>query len=103
MITPRSNRGITHSTMVRDLTPITEVNITEEKEDDVPVMNLSKVFARRNLLRKNAMIREKGIKQKERRRGRKNKPKKERGEIRKEAKNKNYIQIIFFIFFCYDV
>ena len=28
---------------------------------------------------------------------------KEREEIRKEAKNKNYIQIIFFIFFCYDV
>jgi hypothetical protein len=50
------------------------------------------------------MIREKEIKQKERRRGkRRNRPKEERGEIRKEAKNKNYIQIIFFIFFCYDV
>ena len=52
MITPRSDRESMRSTMMPDLTPITEVNITEVEEEDVPVMNLSKAFARRKFLKK---------------------------------------------------
>jgi hypothetical protein len=86
MITPRSNRGITHSTMVRDLTPITEVNITEEKEDDVPVMNLSKVFARRKFIKKKRDDKGEGNKTKRKKKRKKKQTKKRKRRNKKRGK-----------------
>ena len=86
MITPRSNRGITHSTMVRDLTPITEVNITEEKEDDVPVMNLSKVFARRKFIKKKRDDKGEGNKTKRKKKKKKKQTKKRKRRNKKRGK-----------------
>lgn len=88
MITPRSDRESMRSTMMPDLTPITEVNITEEEEEegDVPVMNLSKAFARRKFLKKKRDDKGEGNKTKRKKRKKKKQTKKRKRRNKKRGK-----------------
>jgi len=84
MITPRSM----HPTMMRDLVPITEVNITEVEEEDVPVMNLSKVFARRKFIKKKRDDKGEGNKTKRNKRKKKKKKQTKRRKRRNKKRGK---------------
>ena len=88
MITPRSDRESMRSTMMPDLTPITEVNITEVEEEDVPVMNLSKAFARRKFIRKKRDDNGEGNKTKRKKKRKKKKKQTQRRKRRNKKRGK---------------
>ena len=88
MITPRSDRESMRSTMMPDLTPITEVNITEVEEEDVPVMNLSKAFARRKFLKKKRDDKGEGNKTKRKKKRKKKKKHTQRRKRRNKKRGK---------------
>lgn len=86
MITPRSDRESMRSTMMPDLTPIAEVNITEVEEEDVPVMNLSKAFARRKFIKKKRDDKGEGNKTKRKKKKKKKQTKKRKRRNKKRGK-----------------
>ena len=86
MITPRSDRESMRSTMMPDLTPIAEVNITEVEEEDVPVMNLSKAFARRKFIKKKRDDKGEGNKTKRKKKKKKKQTKKRKRKNKKRGK-----------------
>ena len=86
MITPRSDRERMRSTMMPDLTPIAEVNITEVEEEDVPVMNLSKAFARRKFIKKKRDDKGEGNKTKRKKKKKKKQTKKRKRRNKKRGK-----------------
>lgn len=85
-ITPRSDRGSTHPTMIHDLVPITEVNITEVEEEEAPIMDLSKVFARRKFIKKKRDDKGEGNKTKRKKRKKKKQTKKRKRRNKKRGK-----------------